>query len=76
MYTQYKYWRPYYSPFDPCPPMKVKSYSTPPQLYMGFQPYGLAQYQTPKEALFSGTLWPQLFSPYPNPHKRGSEENE
>lgn len=49
----------------------VKSFAIPPQLYMGFQPSGLAQYKTPKEALKHGTLWPQLFGPYPNPEKGG-----
>ena len=67
--THFKYWMPYISPNDPCPPIKVKSYSTPPQLYMSFQPSGLAQFQTPQEALKHGTLWPQLVSPYPNPQK-------
>lgn len=70
MFTQYKYWEPYCSPLDPCPPIRVKSYSTGPQLYIPFQPQGLAQFK-PKEALFHGTLWPDLFSPYPAPGKRG-----
>ncbi|WP_010650129.1 spore coat associated protein CotJA [Oceanobacillus massiliensis] len=74
MPTQYKYWEPYISPFDPCKPIRVKSYSTPPQLYMGFQPPGLAQFQTAKEALYAGTLWPQLYSPYPNPQQRGDND--
>lgn len=69
LFTQYKYWEPYISPNDPCPPMKIKSYATPPQLYIGFQPNGLPQYPTAKEALMHGTLWPQLYSPYPNPQK-------
>ncbi|MFF6015806.1 spore coat associated protein CotJA [Lysinibacillus fusiformis] len=67
MSSQYKYWKPYIGPFDPCPPIKVKVYATPPQLYMGFQPPGLPQFPTPQEALRAGTLWPQLFSPYPPP---------
>ena len=50
--------------------LEVKSYNTPPQLYIGFQPSGLPQYETAKEALRHGTLWPLLFSPYPNPQKR------
>lgn len=70
MFTQYKYWHPYISPFDPCPPMKTKSYNTPPQLYIAFQPPGLAQFQSAKLALKHGTLWPQLYSPYPDPQKR------
>jgi len=70
MSSQYKYWKPYIGPFDPCPPIKVKVYATPPQLYMGFQPPGLPQFPTPQEALLAGTLWPQLFSPYPPPKRR------
>ncbi|MBT2214291.1 spore coat associated protein CotJA [Virgibacillus dakarensis] len=74
MFTQFKYWKPYISPLDPCPPMRVKSYSTPPQLYITFQPKGLDQYNTAREALYCGTLWPTLFSPYPDPHKRGDQD--
>lgn len=74
MFTQFKYWEPYISPYDPCPPIRIKSFSTPPNLYMTFQPTGLAQFQTAKEALQHGTLWPELFSPYPNPAK-GREQD-
>ncbi|WP_174613626.1 spore coat associated protein CotJA [Virgibacillus ihumii] len=74
MYTQYKYWEPFISPTDPCPPDRVKVYSTPPNLYIPFQPRGLPQFD-PKEALYHGTLWPALFSPYPPSTKRG-EQNE
>ncbi|ASN05489.1 spore coat associated protein CotJA [Virgibacillus necropolis] len=71
-FTQFKYWEPYISPYDPCPPIKVKNYPTPPQLYITFQPKGLPQYDQ-ETALFRGTLWPALDSPYPDPHfgKRG-----
>ena len=34
-----------------------------------FQPPGLPQFQSPKLALMHGTLWPQLYSPYPDPNK-------
>ncbi|WP_112181204.1 MULTISPECIES: spore coat associated protein CotJA [Paraliobacillus] len=70
--TNTKYYYPYISPFDPCPPIIKKSYSTPPNLYMGFQPPNLAQYPTAREALFAGTLWPALFDPYPP--KKGREQ--
>jgi spore coat protein JA len=63
MYNQIKIYHPYVSPFDPCPPQREKAYSTPPQLYVGYQPTGLPQY-SPYEALKAGTLWPALFSPY------------
>jgi spore coat protein JA len=73
MFTQRKNYYPYVSPFDPCPPIRVKTYETPPNLYLGFQPYGLPQYP-PKEALKRGTLWPALFSPYQNPYEHRQEE--
>ncbi|WP_128894662.1 spore coat associated protein CotJA [Longirhabdus pacifica] len=62
-YSSYKTYTPYISKYDPCPPMKVKSYSTPINLYLGFQPMNLPQYQA-REALQKGTLWPALYSPY------------
>ncbi|MBB6452177.1 spore coat protein JA [Salirhabdus euzebyi] len=74
MHTLRKYYHPYISPFDPCPPIKVKGYETPPNLYMGFQPPSLPQFE-PKKALAYGTLWPALYSPYPSPPVR-KEVNE
>ncbi|MFB4164375.1 spore coat associated protein CotJA [Alteribacillus sp. JSM 102045] len=71
-FTQRKFYYPYVSPFDPCPPIRVKSYETPPELYLGFQPPGLPQYN-PQQALFCGTLWPVLFSPYEKSYTRGDE---
>jgi spore coat protein JA len=68
LYTTRKRYYPYVSPFDPCRPMKVKTYETPPQLYMGYQPFDLPQFK-PEEALCHGTLWPALFAPYTNPYK-------
>ncbi|WP_245207914.1 spore coat associated protein CotJA [Sediminibacillus dalangtanensis] len=70
MFSQRKFYTPYTSPTDPCPPIEVKSYETPPQLYLGFQPPCLPQYATAKEALYRGTLWPALYSPYESPYKR------
>ncbi|WP_347550848.1 spore coat associated protein CotJA [Pseudalkalibacillus hwajinpoensis] len=63
MFTNRKYYEPYVSPFDPCPPIRVKSYSTPPNLYLGFQPPGLEQFSA-QEALYKGTLWKALYDPY------------
>lgn len=63
MYTNFKAWKPYASPQDPCCPMPVKTYSTPPHLYMQFQPPNLPQFD-PHTALMKGTLWPSLYSPY------------
>lgn len=56
-------YRPYVSPFDPCPPQKVKTYIVPPNQFLGFQPPDLPQFK-PFEALRHGTLWPVLYSPY------------
>ncbi|SFM20009.1 spore coat protein JA [Paenibacillus sp. 1_12] len=61
--NQEKAWFPYVGPCDPCPPIRVKIFSTPPQLYIHFQPMNLPQF-SPQEALRHGTLWPALYSPY------------
>ncbi|MEX2104731.1 MAG: spore coat associated protein CotJA [Bacilli bacterium] len=68
MYTTRKAYYPYVSGNDPCPPMLVKTYETPPQLYLGYQPPDLPQF-SPMEALYYGTLWPMLYAPYTNPFK-------
>jgi spore coat protein JA len=60
---QERAWYPFVSPFDPCPPIRVKKYVVPPNQYILFQPPGLPQYP-PREALKRGTLWPLLYSPY------------
>lgn len=65
MNTHYKSYYPYVSPFDPCKPLQVKTYSTPPHLYLGFQPPNLPQF-SPGEALKSGTLWKPFYDPYFN----------
>ncbi|WNC17080.1 spore coat associated protein CotJA [Brevibacillus brevis] len=70
MYSQTRVYFPYVSPFDPCPPIRVKTYQVPPQLFMGFQPENLPQYP-PMEALRRGVLWPALFSPYNPAPDRG-----
>jgi spore coat protein JA len=59
----YGVYYPYVSPYDPCPPIKVKTYPLPANLFLGFQPPNLPQY-SPYEALKRGTLWPALYSPY------------
>ncbi|MGO4886412.1 spore coat associated protein CotJA [Anaerobacillus sp. MEB173] len=75
-FTPIKYWHPYISPFDPCPPMRVKCYSTPPHLYICYQPYGWPQF-SPREALYAGTLWPALYDPYKGPcNQLGVRNNE
>ncbi|MEW9501549.1 spore coat associated protein CotJA [Jeotgalibacillus marinus] len=60
---------PYHSPFDPCPPLQRKYYSTPPNLYIGFQPRNLQQF-SPIEALKKGTLWTPFYDYYENPYKK------
>lgn len=73
MNTEVRYYRPYISPFDPCPPIFVKTYYTPPQLFITFQPPNLPQF-SPYEALQFGTLWKPLFSNYqPSQRKDGKE---
>jgi spore coat protein JA len=63
MMSQEKIWYPFVGPCDPCPPLTPKTYVTPPNLYIQFQPMNLPQF-TPQEALRLGTLWPVLYSPY------------
>ncbi|WCN37074.1 spore coat associated protein CotJA [Aneurinibacillus uraniidurans] len=73
MHTFRKTYTVYNSPFNPCPPMTIRTYETPPQLYMTFQPPGLPQF-SPAQAFHHGTLWPALFAPYESPHKSGKRE--
>lgn len=73
MYTQRKFYAPYVSPFDPCPPLRIKSYETPPNLYLGYQPPNLPQFP-PEEALHRGTLWQILYNPYPGRLERSDTE--
>jgi len=70
LYSQIRVYYPYISPFDPCPPIRVKTYQVNPQLFIGFQPENLPQF-TPMEALRRGVLWPALYSPYSG---RGDQE--
>jgi spore coat protein JA len=76
-FTHYKSYSPYVSPFDPCPPKKRRIYSTPPNLYIGFQPPNLPQF-SPKAALRKGTLFKVFYDPYYGPYERprGGRENE
>ena len=62
--TPFKTYQPYHSPFDPCPAVGEKVYSTPPHLYVGFQPAGLEQFGY-RDALKRGTLWKAFYDPYP-----------
>lgn len=75
MNDQVRYYHPFVSPFDPCPPIRVKSYSTPPQLFIPFQPPNLPQFK-PFDALKYGTLWPMLYSPYNSKSYREEEGEE
>ncbi|MFB9988547.1 spore coat associated protein CotJA [Bacillus benzoevorans] len=49
--------------------MQVKSFSTPPHLYLGFQPSNLEQF-SPQEALRAGTLWKVFYDPYYSPYEK------
>ncbi|MFD1677436.1 spore coat associated protein CotJA [Alicyclobacillus fodiniaquatilis] len=62
--SQWREYRPYHSPFDPCSP-RLKRYVVAPNLFIEFQAEGLKQF-SPHEALRRGTLWPDLYSPYPH----------
>lgn len=61
---QTRVWHPYVGVYDPCPPIRVKTYVVPPNQYIRFQPSCLPQYPV-REALYRGTLWPILYSSYP-----------
>jgi spore coat protein JA len=63
MNSPFKIYETYVSPYDPCPPVRFKTYVTAPNLYTTYQPMFLPQYN-PHEALMKGTLWPAFFSPY------------
>jgi spore coat protein JA len=67
-FTPVKSWNVFHGPNDPCPPIGTKYYSTPPHLYLGFQPPGLEQFSY-KEALKKGTLWKVFYDFYENPYK-------
>ncbi|MEI5907158.1 spore coat associated protein CotJA [Bacillus spongiae] len=72
MESFYKSYRPFVGPFDPCPPLTTKSYSTPPNLYVGVQQPNLPQF-TPREALKAGTLWKVFYDPYYSPFEQGGK---
>lgn len=67
-FTQVKAWRPYHSPFDPCPPIDQKFYRTPINIYMNFQPPNLEQFSL-EDALKYGTLWKAFYDHYENPYR-------
>ncbi len=73
MITFRKTYYPYVSPFDPCRPLVPKTYVTPPNLYLGFQPANLPQF-SPKEALCHGTLWKVFYDPYYGPYEVAKRE--
>ncbi|WP_374721519.1 spore coat associated protein CotJA [Peribacillus tepidiphilus] len=70
-FTNRKSYRPFHSPFDPCKPIGKKYYSTPPNLYIPYQPPNLEQF-SPMEALKKGTLWKALYDYYENPYREGN----
>ncbi|KIL51170.1 spore coat associated protein CotJA [Jeotgalibacillus campisalis] len=62
-------YKPFRGPFDPCPPIGVKYYVTPPNLFIGFQPPNFKQFSA-IEALRKGTLWVPFYDYYENPYKK------
>lgn len=68
-----RFYHPFISPLDPCPPIKVKSYNVGIQLFITFQPPDLPQFD-PFEALRKGTLWPALYSPYESKNTKNVRE--
>ena len=67
-FTTVKTYKPYHGLYDPCRPIGLKYYSTPPQLYLGFQQPNMPQF-SPAEALKKGTLWPAFWDYYDNPYE-------
>ncbi|WP_226528356.1 spore coat associated protein CotJA [Metabacillus niabensis] len=67
-YTSIKEYKPFHGLYDPCSPIGLKYYSTPPNLYIGFQQPNMKQF-SPTEALKKGTLWPAFWDYYENPYK-------
>ncbi|CAH0347158.1 spore coat associated protein CotJA [Bacillus sp. CECT 9360] len=67
-FTPIKAYKPFRSPFDPCPPIGKKYYRTPINIYMEFQPPNMEQFP-PHEALMKGTLWKALYDYYDNPYR-------
>ncbi|MCL7748693.1 spore coat associated protein CotJA [Halalkalibacter alkaliphilus] len=68
-FTTRKQYYPYVSPFNPCPPITVKTFVTAPNLYLTFQPPNLPQF-SPHEALQKGTLWKYFYDPYYGPYEK------
>jgi len=69
MFTTRKKYRPFAGPFDPCPPIQMKTYVTPPNVYIPFQPPNLPQFPL-HEALKRGTLWEIFYDPYYGPYEK------
>ncbi|WP_074691318.1 spore coat associated protein CotJA [Alicyclobacillus hesperidum] len=68
--SQWRVYRSYHSPFDPCSP-RTRYFNVPPNVLQPFQTSARKQF-APHEALRKGTLWPEYYSPYP-PETRGGE---
>lgn len=75
-FTTVKSYRPFHSRYDPCKPIGVKYYSTPPNLFLGFQPPNLQQFSA-KEALKKG-LFGDFFMTITKirMRKKGGSQNE
>ncbi|TDL31330.1 spore coat associated protein CotJA [Jeotgalibacillus sp. S-D1] len=60
---------PFRGRFDPCPPLGKRTFVTPPNLFIGFQPPDFPQF-SPIEALKKGTLWKPFYDFYESPYKK------
>lgn len=74
MNRHHKIYRPYLGPFDSYRPIKSKTYSHPPYLYMEDRPPNLSPL-TPGKALRPGTLWRPIYDPYYHPHEPARRGN-
>ncbi|RXZ84713.1 spore coat associated protein CotJA [Paenibacillaceae bacterium] len=73
MNNQVREYHPFIGPFDPCPPIRTKTYVVPPNQFITFQPMNWPQYSL-QEALRIGTLWPALYSPYESRRRGGTPQ--
>lgn len=69
-FTTVKSYKPFRGLYDPCPPIGLKTYVTPPNLYYRFQPPNFEQFSA-LDALKYGTLWKPLYDYYGSPAKEG-----
>ncbi|ETI67406.1 glutamate decarboxylase [Neobacillus vireti LMG 21834] len=69
-----KKFRPYFSPFNPYTPIKLEAYSSPYNLYKGYQQTNLT-HSPSEEILRAGTLWKPFYNPFYNLHVAAARRN-